>query len=390
LRVEHVSGGAVDIDALQVFAAANILSAGIYDEASNALLFTTNWYTYSGPGPREDTLHFSISPKESAQFSFSGEQFGFSYTQMSGRGVVDVFVDGVKVASVNEEGPGAWQQKWTSNPLPAGVHTVRLVHASGPIMDLDGIQVMANATVLNGGTYDDTAAGLHYSTNWYTYTGPGPAGDSLHFAFTPVESLLFSFSGEQFELTYTQMGDRGVLEVYVDDVKVSTIDENGTGAWQQTWISEPLPAGNHNVRLVQASSSGVVDIDALEIISTASVLSEGTYDDMDPAWHYSTYWYTYAGAGPYADTMHFSINPKDEALVSFNGTQFTLTYTAMPDRGTLDVYVDGVKVHTLDENGAGAWQQTWTSDLYSSGLHTVRLVHAAGPITDVDAITIMP
>jgi hypothetical protein len=231
---------------------------------------------------------------------------------------------------------------------------------------------------------------LHYSTNWYTYSGPGPAGDTLHFAFTPGESLLFSFSGQQFELTYTQMADRGVLDVYVDEVKVGTLDESGTGAWQQTWTSEVLPAGEHNVRLVQTSSSGVVDIDAIEIIPTASVLEAGTHDDADPAWHYSTYWYTYNGPGPYADTMHFSINPKDEALVSFNGSQFSLTYTAMPDRGTLDVFIDGVKVATLDENGAGAWQQTWTSDLYASGLHTVRLVHAAGPITDIDAITILP
>jgi hypothetical protein len=231
---------------------------------------------------------------------------------------------------------------------------------------------------------------LQFSIYWYTHSGPGPASDSLHFAFTPGESLLFSFSGQQFELTYTQMGDRGVLDVYVDEVKVSTIDESGTGAWQQTWTSEVLPAGPHHVRLVQASSSGVVDIDAIEIFATAEILPAGTHDDAHPAWHYSTYWYTYAGPGPYEETMHFSINPKDEALVSFHGSQFSLTYTAMPDRGTLDVFIDGMKVDTIDENGAGAWQQTWTSDLYTAGLHTVRLVHAAGLITDIDAITILP
>jgi hypothetical protein len=111
---------------------------------------------------------------------------------------------------------------------------------------------------------------------------------------------------------------------------------------------------------------------------------------MDPAWHYSTYWYTYAGPGLYAGTMHFSINPKDEALFTFHGTQFRLIYTAMPDRGTMDVYVDGVKVATFDESGPGAWQEEWISDLYASGVHTVRLVHASGPITDIDAITILP
>jgi uncharacterized repeat protein (TIGR02543 family) len=390
VRLVHASGGIVDIDAITVIAQANILSAGSYDDASNALLLTTNWIPYSGPGPSADTLRFSISAGEAAQFSFSGEQFGFTYSQMSGRGVMDVYVDGVKVTSVNEEGPGAWQQRWISNPLPAGIHTVRLVHASGLIVDLDAIQVLSTATFLSEGTYDDTNLGLHYSTNWYTYTGGGPAGDNLHFAFTPGESLLFSFSGQQFELTYSQMGDRGLLDVYVDDVKVATLDESGTGAWQQTWISDPVTAGNHNVRLVQASSSGVVDVDAIEIIPMTSVLSAGSYDDIDPAWHYSTYWYAYVGGGPSAGTLHFSINPKDEVMVSFSGSQFRLIYTAMPDRGMLDVYVDGVKVHTLDESGAGIWQQTWTSDPLPSGTHTLRLVHASGPITDIDAITVLP
>jgi hypothetical protein len=389
LRLVHAAGGIVDIDALTVIGEANILTAGTYDDASGEMLFTTNWYTYAGPGPQADTLHFSISAGEAAQFSFSGEQFGFTYTQMSGRGVVDVYIDGVKATSVNEEGPGAWQQRWTSDPLSAGIHTVRLVHASGYIVDLDAIQVMSTATVLSAGSYDDGNVGLRYSTNWYTHSGAGPSAGTLHFAFSPGESVLFSFSGEQFKLTYTQMADRGVVDVYVDGVKVASIDESGTGAWQQTWTSEPLPAGNHNVRLVQAGA-GVVDIDALEILATATILPAGTYDDGNAAWHYSTYWYTAVGAGYYAGTLHFSINPKDEALVSFSGRQIVLTYTEMSDRGQVDVYVDGVKVGTLDESGSGSYQKTWTSGVFAAGTHTVRLVHASGPITDIDAITVMP
>jgi len=62
----------------------------------------------------------------------------------------------------------------------------------------------------------------------------------------------------------------------------------------------------------------------------------------------------------------------------------------MGDRGVLEVYVDEVKVASIDESGTGAWQQTWTSDLYAAGTHTVHLVHAGGPITDIDAITVLP
>ena len=149
---------------------------------------------------------------------------------------------------------------------------MRLVHASGALVDVDAIKVITAATFLGEGKYDGDEPGLIYSTNWYTYAGPEPYASSLLFAFSPGESMQFSFTGEQLELTYTQMADRGVMDVYVDEVKVASIDESGTGAWQQTWTSEPLPAGNHNVRFVLASGGGVIDIDALQIISTSNVL----------------------------------------------------------------------------------------------------------------------
>jgi len=389
-RFEHASGGIIDIDAIHIIAAANILGAGKYDETGEALLFTTNWYTYNGSGPYANTLHFSISAGEYAQFSFNGEQFAVNYTQMDGRGLVDVYVDGTKAATINEGGPGSWQQTWISEPLVAGTHTVRLVHASGIVVDIDAIQIIATATVLSAGKYDDEAPGLLYSTNWYIYSGSGPYNDTLHFAFSPGESVQFTFSGSQFVLTYTQMADRALVDVYIDGMKVATIGESGTGAWQQTWISDPLSAGTHNVKLVQASSSGVVDIDAIQILAAANILQPGSYDDANAAWFYSTYWFTYAGPGPYAETLHFSINPKDLAVVSVSGTQFTLTYTAMSDRGTMDVYVDGAKVATVNENGTDGWQQTWTSGVLAAGTHTLRFVHAAGSITDIDKITILP
>jgi hypothetical protein len=345
------------------------VSAGTYDDANAAWVFTGDWGTYYGAGPYLSTLHYSATVGNIAEVQFIGEQFQLTYTALADRGVVE--------------------QKWSSDPMPPGLHALRLVHVSGGVVDLDALTVIATANILGAGKYDAGEA-LLFTSNWYTYHGAGPYADSLHFSISPKESAQFSFVGEQFTLYYTQLSDRGVLDVYIDGVKVASVDESGTGAWQQTWTSEPLPAGQHNVRLVQASSSGVVDIDAIEIIPTATVLSAGTYDDVHPAWHYSTYWYTYEGSEPYGNSLHFSINPKDEALVSFHGTQFQLIYTQMTDRGMLDIYVDGMKVATLNENGTGGWQQMWTSDSYAAGTHTVRLVHATGPITDIDAITVLP
>jgi hypothetical protein len=62
----------------------------------------------------------------------------------------------------------------------------------------------------------------------------------------------------------------------------------------------------------------------------------------------------------------------------------------MSDRGTVDVYVDGNKVATINENGSGTWQKKWTSDLFAEGTHTVRFVHNTGATIDIDAITVIP
>jgi hypothetical protein len=35
-------------------------------------------------------------------------------------------------------------------------------------------------------------------------------------------------------------------------------------------------------------------------------------------------------------------------------------------------------------------QETWTSDILTSGLHTVRFVHASGDYTDIDALEVLP
>jgi hypothetical protein len=61
----------------------------------------------------------------------------------------------------------------------------------------------------------------------------------------------------------------------------------------------------------------------------------------------------------------------------------------------VDVYVDGIKVGSLDQASAGwDWQRTWTSDLLGVGDHSLRLVYASGPsswsFVSLDALTVDP
>ncbi len=58
--------------------------------------------------------------------------------------MADVFVDDVKIATINQySGVVKYQETWTSPILSAGPHTVRLVLLSGYMIDIDAIQVMS-------------------------------------------------------------------------------------------------------------------------------------------------------------------------------------------------------------------------------------------------------
>ena len=127
------------------------------------------------------------------------------------------------------------------------------------------------------------------------------------------------------------------------------------------------------------------------IVKAPSPVPLGSYDDPNAAWTYTGNWSSYSGAGPYLSTLHYSSSLGDYAQITFAGQRFVLTYTADSSRGNADVYVDGVKVGTINAySPSTTWQTTWASPLplLSAGTHTVRFVHASGTYIDVDAIQV--
>jgi len=68
----------------------------------------------------------------------------------------------------------------------------------------------------------------------------------------------------------------------------------------------------------------------------------GVYDDTDANWSYTGSWTAYSGGEPYHDnTTHYTSGADDTAEFTFSGSQFILTYTRAPNRGSIAVFVDG-------------------------------------------------
>ncbi|MFL7869148.1 MAG: hypothetical protein AB8I58_09990, partial [Anaerolineales bacterium] len=194
----------------------------------------------------------------------SGSQFILTYTGNTNRGQMTVYVDNVNQGTINQFNSSlAWQSTWTSSTFSNGPHTVRLVHASGSVVDIDAIEILGP---LPAGTYDDTLGVWDYSNNWTAYAGSGPYNNTLHYSTILNEAASLEFSGTQFVLTYTGNTNRGQVAVYVDSNYVGFIDQYSPGlAWQKTWTSPTFSNSVHTLQLVHATGASV-DIDAIRIL----------------------------------------------------------------------------------------------------------------------------
>jgi len=115
----------------------------------------------------------------------------------------------------------------------------------------------------------------------------------------------------------------------------------------------------------------------------------GTFDDTDSNITYSGTWQNYSGPLPYKNTLHFSTATGSTASFSFTGSQVALVYTAHPNYGMVDIYLDGAFFTSLNEyNPSAAWQVRWESPLLGSGTHTITLVHASGSLVSLDAFVV--
>ena len=489
------------------FTAVELVGTGKYDDTSTTWAYSGNWAVYNGPGPYNNTDHYSSTVGDYATMAFLGNKFTLTYTTNPVRGNLDVYVDNVKVTTINEYSAGqVWQKTWTSGAFSNGVHFVKLVHASGAYVDIDAIEIFEPTPPLGNGKYDDTNPAWSYTGNWAVYNGSGPYLNTLHYSPTIGNSTTLSFEGVQFILTYTTNAYRGNLQVYVDDVLKTTINQNSASTvWQNTWTSGTFTFATHTVKLVHTSGT-FADIDAIQIIGTpdttapavindlgaasgtlgasvdltwtavgddgmtgtassylvrystsgaitnqtawdnatpvtagipttpkpagqtenmtvsnltpgqtyyfavraqdeapnagpistvspgaqpADILRSGKYDDTHTDWAYSGNWAVYNGPGPYNNTDHYSSTIGDYATIAFLGNKFSLTYTTNAARGKMDIYVDNVKLTTINQYSAvQVWQQTWTSSPLTYGAHVVKLVHVSGTYVDIDAIEV--
>jgi len=394
VEFKHAGGGGayIDVDAIQVLDA-SIAGTGVYDDTDANWSYSGSWTAYSGSASYyNNTVHYTSGPGNTASFAFSGTKFILTYTQAPNRGNLGVFVDGLKIATIKATGALQFKKTYTSPAFSSGTHIVQIKHlGGGTYVDVDAIEVL-NTAAPGVGVYDDTHANWSYSGSWIAYSGGVPyANNTVHYTAGVGDTATFTFNGTQFVLTYTQAPNRGNIAVFVDGSQVTTVNATGALAFEQSYTSPVFSSGVHVVQFKHAGGGGAyADVDAIEVLNTAAP-GTGVYDDTHANWSYSGSWAAYSGSAPYANnTVHYTAGVGDTATFTFNGTKFVLTYTQAPNRGNIGVFVDGLKIATINATGVLEFKKTYTSPTFSSGVHVVRFKHAGGggAYIDVDVIQI--
>ena len=252
----------------------------------------------------------------------------------------------------------------------------------------------SSGTAVGAGIYDDSNPAWTYSSSWQASSGSGPYNNTLHQSSTIGHYASMRFNGTQIKLTYLKAPGRGFMDVYIDNVKVTTLFTNNSSIiWQPAWTSSALSAGVHTV-CVQNAGGGWIDLDAIQVIPPPSPQGAGTYDDEDPNWRYSGTWATLSTSGPYADTMHYTNATGATASFTFRApAKFILFFQATSNRSNILVSVDGgTPVAVNAYNADNVWQQSYTSAMYSdTGSHTVTIsTPGTGNYIDIDAIQVIP
>lgn len=114
-----------------------------------------------------------------------------------------------------------------------------------------------------------------------------------------------------------------------------------------------------------------------------------TYNDTDKKWIYDGHWSKDKVKRAYRGEIHISKAVKDRATISINGSRFTLIYATAKNYGKLDVFVDDIKIHTIDQRKSKtSYQKEWISPNLGSGKHVLKFVHVSGKAVSIDAIRI--
>ena len=128
--------------------------------------------------------------------------------------------------------------------------------------------VAKSGTFYGEGTYDDAHTGWTYIGNWELVYNPDARNNTQHNSTKVDDFASFSFNGTHFVYTYLTGPANGMVDLYIDNVYETTIDQYTFYPNSFSYTSPMLVKGPHSVRFVHKSPA-IITIDQLYVSAQA-------------------------------------------------------------------------------------------------------------------------
>jgi cell wall-associated NlpC family hydrolase len=244
--------------------------------------------------------------------------------------------------------------------------------------------------------YEQTNLNIVTTGSWSNYTKPEASGGSYGRSSTGGASAAIYFNGTKLDWIAMKGTTTGIAKVYLDGVFKATVDLTATSAAYQVdvWNTGTLAAGDHSVTIVLSDSSATgtnLTLDAVEIVGTISA-PPARYEQGDTHIVKTGSWSDFSRTSASGGSYGRSSTSGASATIHFTGTRLDWIAMKGTTTGTADVYVDDVKVATVNLAASSAAYNVmvWSTGTLAAGAHRVRIVRTAsgGLNLTLDAVDI--
>ena len=245
-----------------------------YDQTNAYIVKTGTWTDYAKTAACGGSYGRSSTQGATATVWFTGTQIHWIAMEGTTTGTADVYLDGVRVTSINlAANPAKYQQDVYSSPtLPKGLHRLEIVNTSTMNMTLDAVDIVGAISAPRT-RYEQTDSHIVKAGSWSDFTKSAASGGSYGRSSTSGASATITFTGTRLDWIAMKGTTTGIADVYLDGDKVATVDLSAaTAAYQvMAWSTGGVTNGVHTVKiqLDAGSPSGKnLTLDAVDVWGT--------------------------------------------------------------------------------------------------------------------------
>jgi inhibitor of cysteine peptidase len=117
----------------------------------------------------------------------------------------------------------------------------------------------------------------------------------------------------------------------------------------------------------------------------------GIYDNTHSAIAYVGNWTHTTNIGAYENSIHQAAQTWSIANLTFIGTGVDFLFTRQVGGGSVDIYINGVKITSRSQGAlTDRFQQRWSSATLRHGRHNITIISTTNTPTNVDAFVVRP